>query len=253
MKLITLLALFTSVLLFSCKSTTKVNSSSNKELTKAEKILAETIDAHGGKRYDNANYEFIFRKNKYTFKNSKAGYEYTVRKSKDGKSIFDKMYNNDFTRVIDGVELTLSEKEKDRYSSSLNSVIYFATLPYKLQDPAVNLSHKGSTTIKGKNYDVLQITFDEEGGGKDHDDVFHYWINQETKVIDYLAYNYTVNNGGVRFRSAYNTRNVKGILFQDYINFKAPVGTLLIDLPQLFEKGELKQLSIIATESVKKL
>ena len=71
MKLITLQALIISILFFSCNSTSKVNSASNKELTKAERILAETIEAHGGKRYDNAHYEFIFRKNKYTFKNSK--------------------------------------------------------------------------------------------------------------------------------------------------------------------------------------
>ena len=163
------------------------------------------------------------------------------------------MTNSDFTRMVDGQEIELSDKKKSGYSGSLNSVIYFATLPYKLQDPAVNTAYKGTTTIKGKNYEVLEITFDEEGGGKDHEDVYYYWINQKTKVIDYLAYNFQVNNGGVRFRSAYNSRNVDGIIFQDYINFKAPVGTPLSELPKLFEKEELKQLSVIATESVKKL
>ena len=254
MKITFLLVLFSVFVLIACKSTNSVNSVSKKDLTPAGKILAQAIESHGGKRYDKAHYEFIFRKNKYTFKNSKAGFEYTVqKKSKDGKAIFDKMSNNDFTRVVDGKELSLTEKQKASYSSSLNSVIYFATLPYKLQDPAVNLSLKGTMTIKGKNYEVLQITFDEEGGGKDHDDVYHYWINEETKVIDYLAYNFVVNNGGVRFRSAYNTRNINGILFQDYINFKAPVGTPLLDLPKLFEQGELKQLSLIETEAVRKL
>ena len=211
------------------------------------------VKAHGGKRYDQAHYEFIFRKNKYTFKNSKEGIECTVQKTKNGKTTFDKMTNSDFTRMVDGQEIELSDKKKSGYSGSLNSVIYFATLPYKLQDPAVNTAYKGTTTIKGKNYEVLEITFDEEGGGKDHEDVYYYWINQKTKVIDYLAYNFQVNNGGVRFRSAYNSRNVDGIIFQDYINFKAPVGTPLSELPKLFEKEELKQLSVIATESVKKL
>lgn len=253
MKILVFLTLASLVLFFACKSTNSTRQNSSKELTKADRILADALKAHGGKRYDNAHYEFIFRKNKYTFQNSKAGFEYTVRKTKDGKAIFDKMKNNDFTRMIDGKEIPLSDKEKDRYSSSINSVIYFATLPHKLQDPAVNLVYKGTTSIKGKNYEVLQITFDEEGGGKDHDDVYYYWINQETKVIDYLAYNFVVNNGGVRFRSAYNTRNVGGILFQDYINFKAPVGTPLSELPGLFEKDELKQLSLIETEAVRKL
>ena len=66
-------------------------------------------------------------------------------------------------------------------------------------------------------------------------------------------YKRQVNGGGVRFRAAYNTRTVGGILFQDYVNYKAPVGTPLADLPVLYEKEELKKLSVIATESVVKL
>ena len=132
-------------------------------------------------------------------------------------------------------------------------MVYFATLPHKLKDPAVNKSYKGTTTIKGKTYHVLQISFNEEGGGVDHEDIYHYWINTETNYIDYLAYNFIVNGGGVRFRSAYNPRTVDGIRFQDYVNYKAPKGTPLADLPGLLEKGELKQLSLIETEEVKNL
>jgi len=253
MKFTTFLGLSLLLFIMACKSTSSTKNIASKEVTQADLILATAINAHGGKRYDNAHYEFIFRKNKYTFKNSKEGYEYTVRKTKDKITAFDKLTNNDFTRIINDEKVVLTEKQKNSFSGSLNSVIYFATLPYKLQDGAVNKTYKGTTTIKEKKYDVLQITFDEENGGKDHDDVFYYWINQETKVIDYLAYNYQVNNGGVRFRSAYNTRIVDGILFQDYVNFKAPVGTPLSELPKMFEKDELKQLSLIETESVRRL
>ena len=122
-----------------------------------------------------------------------------------------------------------------------------------MKDKSVNKKHVGKTSIKEKNYDVVQVTFDKEGGGKDHDDQYHYWINDETHLIDYLAYNYTVNKGGVRFRSAYNTRSIDGIIFQDYINYKAPVGTPLINLPKLYEADQLKQLSLIKTENVVKL
>ena len=69
--------------------------------------------------------------------------------------------------------------------------------------------------------------------------------------MDYLAYNYKVNGGGVRFRSSYNRRNVGGIIFQDYINYKAEVGTPLKDLPTLYENDKLKEVSRIDTENVK--
>lgn len=246
-----LLALGMVTLMAACKSYGGQGDGTAKASTKsAKQILDKAIAAHGGQLYNKAHYSFVFRKKKYTFKNNKKDFHYTVSQTKDGQNIVDHLTNENFSRTIDGKEVRLSEKQRSSYSGGLNSVIYFATLPYKLKDPAVNIAHKGTTSIKGKNYDVLKITFDEEGGGKDHDDVFHYWINQDTYFIDYLAYNYQVNNGGVRFRSAYNTRKVDGILFQDYINYKAPVGTPLAELPKLFEQDALKQLSVIETENV---
>lgn len=231
----------------------KTKSTSNKQLTKAERLLSECVLAHGGKLYDNAHYEFVFRENTYTFKNKDGNYLYTVNKEKDGQVIFDKKENQSFTRTIDNVTQILTEKDQSRYGASINSVIYFATLPHKLQDPAVNVVLKETTTIKDVNYDALQVSFDQEGGGQDHDDIYYYWINTETKRIDFLAYNFHVNNGGVRFRSAYNMRNIQGIVFQDYVNYKAPVGTPLSELPKLYEEEKLTKLSLIETENVKKL
>lgn len=218
--------------------------------TKAAQILDKAIQAHGGTAYKKAHYQFVFRDKTYTFKNDDQSFEYSRSYEENGGTIQDVLNNIGFKRMINGKEISLSDKDIAKYTESVNSVIYFATLPYKLQDPAVNLAHKGITTIKSQNYDILSIHFDEEDGGVDYDDEFHYWINQTTNRIDYLAYNYQTNNGGVRFRSAYNTRVVDGIVFQDYINFKAPVGTPLVDLPALLEKEELKQLSLIETEEV---
>lgn len=245
-----IISILLSFLLIGCKTTQQ---HPIVETTKADKILAQTIEAHGGKRYDSAHYQFMFRHKIYQFKNSADGYRYTLTQIKDGATIVDVLTNNQLSRTIDGKSITLSNKQASGYGESVNSVIYFATLPHKLQDPAVNSSYKGEIKIKNQNYDILEITFNKIGGGKDHDDVFHYWINQETQLIDYLAYNYQVNGGGVRFRSAYNSRNIGGIVFQDYENYKAPVGTPLAELPVLFEQGALKKLSLIETEDVKVL
>lgn len=241
-------------MLFSCKSKKVISNTSStkskKELTKAEKILLKAFNAHGGKKYDTAHYEFIFRKKKYTFHNNGPSYTYTVTYEKDGQINSNELNNNGLIRKVDGKEVEISKKEYDSHFGALNSVIYFATLPHKLYDPAVMKSYKGATTIKGKEYEVLEITFKQEGGGQDHDDEYYYWINKATNRIDYLAYNYLVNNGGVRFRTAYNQRIVDGILFQDYVNYKAEVGTPLAELPALFEKEALKKLSVIETEAV---
>lgn len=235
----------------SCK--TNKTDEASAVLSKAEKIIQESIQAHGGKKYDSAHYAFTFRKNKYTFHNDGDQYEYSVTKEKDGKTTKDVMYNDGMNRHINGQSIFLTADEQYRYAQGVNSVIYFATLPHKLKDKSVNKKYIGETEIKSKNYDIIQVTFDEEGGGKDHDDQYHYWINKETHLIDYLAYNYIVNKGGVRFRSAYNTRNVEGIIFQNYINYKAPVGTPLVDLPELYEANQLTLLSLIETENIRKI
>lgn len=236
-------------IILACKTSKDVNSKINNDV-EAERILTETINAHGGQLYDNAHYQFTFRENLYTFQNRGDNYKYTALKKKDGNTTYDILDNNGMQRILNDKDQNLSAADQTKYSGGINSVIYFATLPNKLQDPAVNTSYKGTMIIKNKNYEILEITFNQDGGGQDHDDTYLYWINKETHLIDYFAYNYAVGKGGVRFRSAYNTRNVDGIVFQDYINFKAEVGTPLLELPKLYESDQLKKLSVIATEHI---
>ncbi|MFT5017912.1 MAG: hypothetical protein ACI9G6_002692 [Limisphaerales bacterium] len=224
-----------------------------KEKTDGEKILGDAVVAHGDNRYETANYSFIFLKKNYTFKNDGTSYRYSVSSEKDGVAIVDVLDNGKLTRTLDGVATELSAKGIAKYTEDLNSVIYFATLPHKLLDPAVQTALLDSTSISGKPYSTLRVQFAKEGGGTDHDDNFRYWINWKTNQIDYLAYDYKTSGGGVRFRSAYNPRVVSGILFQDYVNYKAPVGTSLDSLPALFEQGKLEELSRIETEEVQSL
>lgn len=248
----------TAALLLSCKNkkentneTDKNNTvATEKPLTKADSIVNRAIEVHGGQLYDNADYSFVFREKKYRFKNNGANYAYSSAIQQGDSLIKDVMINNDVKRYINTKQQSLSTEDAGKYGEAVNSVIYFATLPYKLQDASVHKTFVEETTIKGKKYEVIQVTFGQDGGGKDFDDEFHYWINKQTHKIDYLAYNYRTNDGGVRFRAAFNTRVVDGLTFQDYINYEAPVETPLKDLPALYEQGKLKELSKILTEDV---
>ncbi len=227
-----------------------IESISETTMTKGEQIIFDAIQAHGGDAYDQANYAFTFRKKKYTFINEGSRYNYTVTNEKDGETTIDYLANDAFSRQINGVEITLSEEDVKRYTGALNSVIYFATLPHKLNDESVHKMYVGETDIKGHKYAIIEVKFSEEGGGEDHQDEYHYWINKKNNKIDYFAYNYIVNEGGVRFRTAYNKRVIDGVTFQDYVNYEAPLGTPLINLPKMYENGELKELSRIETEDV---
>ncbi|WP_308992731.1 DUF6503 family protein [Mariniflexile litorale] len=213
-------------------------------------IVNKAMDAHGGALYDSAHYEFVFRGDTYHFKNMGKQYEYSKTFKKEGVLTKDVLKNGSFYRLVNGDTLTLPPKVITSATGAINSVIYFATLPHKLGDDAVIKTYLGNTQIKGEKYNMIGVTFKKEGGGADFDDAYCYWIHTETHLVDYLAYNYHVNKGGVRFRSAYNRSVVDGITFQDYVNYEAEVGTSLIDLPQLYEAGKLNPLSKIETEAI---
>lgn len=244
---------------FSCNysventSVIPVNGKNHNNAIIGENIIALSITAHGGDRYDEASFRFLFRDKVYQFINFGKQYEYSRQQILKGDTILDVLSEQNFQRIINGKPVTTKETESIIYSESINSVIYFATLPHKLVDKSVIKNYKGQNTIKNVLYDVVKISFNEEGGGKDYDDIFYYWLNAETHQIDYLGYQYARNGGGIRFRSAYNKRKIGGIVFQDYINYSAPLGTPLNKLPQLFEQGELDELSRIDTEKIENL
>jgi Family of unknown function (DUF6503) len=223
------------------------------EVSKSDSLINQTIEAHGGELYDQANYQFTFREKKYVFKNDGANYSYTSEYQSDEGWQKDILENGDFMRFIDGEKLSLSEEDAGKYGESLNSVVYFATLPHKLSDASVKSNYIGVVEIDSVSYESVKVTFSQEGGGEDFEDEYFYWINQQTKLVDYFAYNYKVNGGGVRFRVPYNQRVVEGITFQDYINYSAEVGTPLKDLPNLFELDSLQEVSRVELVDIKSL
>lgn len=220
------------------------------ELNKADEIVKDAIATHGGKNYDTAYYAFTFRKKRYSFRNTSGSYVYTMTEEKPKETIIDSLTKKGLTRHINGTSMELSQKDHFKYTEALNSVIYFATLPHKLKDEAVQKEYLGQTTIKDQTYDIVKVSFAQKGGGVDFEDVFLYWFHTDRKTMDYLAYEYHTNTGGIRFRSAYNTRTIDGIIFQDFINYKAKLGTDLKQLPTLYEKGKLEELSKIEVEDV---
>ena len=212
-----------------------------KEITEAEQLIAAAIKAHGGSKYNQAHYSF-----------EGVSYTYEMQEFNDeGKKLNHTLKDGNYELTIDGKKAEISEKEWNNNKNALNSVIYFVQIPHKLNDPAVNADYKGQSIIKDTAYQLVVITFDEENGGKDYQDEYLYWINENTHEIDYLAYSFIENDGGTRFRKAINKRKIDGILFQDYINYKGEKGMDLYLFAEEYEKGELEELSRIEIENVK--
>ncbi len=215
----------------------------------AEAIISKTIETAGGERYKRATIEFKFRD--HVYKSTRRGGEFFLeRQITDTIGIVrDVVSNTGYQRFLNDSIVTVPDSMKTRYASSINSVHYFAHLPYALNDRAVNKELTEETVIKGQPYYKIKITFQQEGGGADHHDEFMYWIHKDNYTIDYLAYKFLVNYGGIRFREAYNSRVIEGIRFSDYRNYTIDdFTTRLRDLDELYEKGDLELLSTIETE-----
>ena len=218
----------------------------------AQSIVDEAIAVHGGEIYTSLNIAFDFREKHYVIKTNGGEYRYERHQTDStGVETVDVLTNNSFVRTVDGTEVAVPDSMVAKYSSSINSVAYFFLLPAPLNDAAVNKKLLADVTITGQNYHQVEVTFAQEGGGEDFQDRYIYWINQQTKTLDYLAYSYEVNGGGVRFREAYNVRTENGLRFCDYRNYGfEDTKTPLEQLPALFEAGGLPLLSKIENENV---
>lgn len=238
-----LLTLFGLILLFSCNE--------KGEALNAQMIIDKAIEFSCNGNCENANIDFTFRDKRYISERNGGSYRYE-RISSDSTGVTeDVLTNAGFTRKENNILITVPDSMAIKYSNSINSVIYFAQLPFGLNAEAVKKELLGETLIKGEVYYEIRVSFEEEGGGKDFEDIFVYWIHKEKFTVDYFAYQYEVDGGGIRFREAYNPRVVNGIRFADYNNYKPEtLDVPLTDLDALFEKGALELLSKIETESV---
>ena len=217
----------------------------------AEQLINKSVEAYGGEKVFNSVIEFDFRKRHYIARYHNQQYSLKRIFSDSTGHIIDELNNDGFTRLQNDSLVSLNEEWQGKYSRSVNSVVYFFRIPFVLRDEAVISEYLGKAKIKNKDYHKILVKFTEEGGGEDFDDTFVYWINTENYLIDYLAYSYSTDGGGKRFREAFNPRTVNGLHVADYINYEPQDTTVPITAyEEYFEQGGLKELSRIENHNV---
>jgi len=216
-----------------------------------QEIIDSAIAQSGGTTIANASIQFKFRDQYYRAKRENG--IRTFERCMDKECILQRDVldsKGDFTRFRESELIHVPDSMKQKYANSVNSVHYFSVLPYGLNDPAVTKELIDIHDVKGQSYYRVKVTFAQEGGGEDFQDQYMYWIATEDYTVDYIAYNYQVDEGGTRFREAYNERIVNGVRFVDYRNYKPKTQfPPLTDLDAQFENNELKLLSTIETEN----
>ena len=77
-----------------------------------------------------------------------------------------------------------------------------------------------------------------------------YWFNKQSFTVDYLAYEFHVDGGGIRLREAINPRMVNGIRFVDYKNYKPKEKVAISSIEALFKADKLELLSEIVLTDI---
>lgn len=223
----------------------------------AQAIIERAIAAQGGDLLDRAVVAFDFRDEHFRIRREDGRFSY-ARTYEDslGRSVREVLTNDSLYRAVDGRRVSLSEEERAAVEEDVNSVTYFALLPYFLQAPAVQPRYAGADTIEGVPYHRVAVTFRQEGGGRDWQDRFLYWFRQNDYAMDYLAYAFGLEpeeEPGTRFREAFNIRRVNGVRFADYRNYTADTlsPSHLARYGALADTSTLELVSTIALDSVR--
>ncbi len=222
-----------------------------KELS-ANQIINKAIEKAGGENYKKAEISFKFRDAEY--KSIREGGKFQFERfitDSTGTEFHDILNNEGFTRTQRDSVVQLSDSMKTVYGNSVNSVHYFVQLPYGLNDRAVNKKLLGKDSIEGEEYYEIEVSFKTSEEVTDPEDVYLYWIHTRNFTVDYFAYSFEVEDGGVRFRRALNPQMIRGIRFVDYENYKADDTDVPLEgLDELFERRELELLSMIENRDI---
>ena len=109
-------------------------------------------------------------------------------KEKESYVVLDNITTHQGTAYIDGKPVE-GEKGKKLVENSYGAWVndtYWLIMPYKLQDPGVNLTYAGEETVEGKVYDKLGLSFGKVGlTPGDH---YTAYFNRDTHLMDRWAF-----------------------------------------------------------------
>ena len=233
------------------------SSAASEEISRADSIISRAIATHGGSALDQSVVEFDFRGEHFRIRHDDGKFSY-ARTYRDtlGRTLRDVMTNDSTYRLVNGRQAEITAEDERSLISNVNATTYLALVPYFLDAPAVRNQYIRRDTVRGEAYHLIEVTFQQQGGGRDWQDRYLYWFSTDDAAMEYFAYGYGLAPGeepGSRFREAFNVRRRGGIRFADYRNYSSD--TLGVDnmarYGDLLEAGELRLVSTVELDSIR--
>ena len=195
-------------------------------------IIDEAIAFHGGDLYRHSSTELDLCSKSGCFRVRAAvdgdRFDHTVSGKSRGAEVEVRITNDTVEAKQDGRSIEVGAADEQRRRDFVMARVYFPFLPYRLTDPGVFHEDLGIVDWDGRRLHKVKVTF-QPGSSTDADDEYMYWFDPDTGRVEYFAYSYSNNGGGIRFRRAIDHRRVGGILFFDQENLGAEGGDLRVD------------------------
>ena len=165
----------------------------------AARVIRDAVQVHGGDRFDRIQVELGFRGDPLTVLYDRGRFQFERRRvDAEERTVVDRIDNDGASRQVNGAPVQLTAGERATLETQVNSLVYFAFLPcrpYRLEDPAVRLRDLGDAELDDRPYRMIEVAFEQEGGGCDLDDRFVYCVHPDDHTLDFLAYRFHVGEG----------------------------------------------------------
>ncbi len=170
------------------------------ELTGAKKIVAEMIEATGGREnfynLGSVTYDFEYRdpvspitlvgKETYDFDGELSYATYKGHSLLGGNGKVVEGYDGSNAWVTFNGKISDDEQANGIARFLRKTNYYWFAMYFKLLDDGVNHELIGSKTIKGQDYDLVKVTFEDTVG--DAQDTYVLYINKATKLVDQFLF-----------------------------------------------------------------
>lgn len=160
----------------------------------ARAIAEEVMEAMGGRESWNATryirFSFFGFRTHYWDKHSgRYRVSWTDRESGQSHVVLMNLDTGEGRAFTDGTEITDAEARNrflERARGAWINDTYWLLMPYKLQDPGVDLAYAGEEIVDGIVYDKLHLSFNDVGNTPG--DEYWAYINRETRLMDKWVY-----------------------------------------------------------------
>ncbi len=218
-------------------------------------IVDRAIAYHGGDAYQTSRTELDLCSKSGCFhlvaEVDGGRFDYRVSRETAESAIEVRSTNDTLEVVRDGANVDVEAAKAQSYRDWAMARVYFCFLPFRLNDPSVIQQDLGLVDWDGRKLHKVKVTF-EADSSTDASDEFMYWFDPDTARLEFFAYSYDNNGGGLRFRRAVHHRRIGGILFFDQENLGTEDADISVDdLDAAVVRDRLRHISTVRLEAIK--